>query len=232
MPVRSKVFAMANEASPDRPGGEVLPRENLRASHEDRDQVVEQLRVAGGDGRLDAEELDQRLEAALTARTYGQLAALVADLPTGPVGRAGAPAPRPKDEVRIECRHGNTRREGRWAVPQRMVIQVRHGNVVLDFTQAEITWPTLQLDIDLHHGNLVLKTRPGVIVDADDLTMQGGNARIRSPRGPEVPAVLRVGLSGRVRHGNMVARLPFRSFWDWLRRRPNPYVAALPSGRP
>ena len=49
---------MANEPSPDTPRTEVLARENLRASHEDRDQVVEQLRVAGGDGRLDAEELE------------------------------------------------------------------------------------------------------------------------------------------------------------------------------
>jgi uncharacterized protein DUF1707 len=31
---------------------------DLRASHEDRDRVVDALRVAGGDGRLTAEELD------------------------------------------------------------------------------------------------------------------------------------------------------------------------------
>jgi hypothetical protein len=42
---------------------------------------VEQLRVAAGDGRLTADELDHRLETALTARTYGELAALTADLP-------------------------------------------------------------------------------------------------------------------------------------------------------
>ena len=41
----------------------------LRASHEDRDRVVDVLRVAAGDGRLSAEELDSRLECALSART-------------------------------------------------------------------------------------------------------------------------------------------------------------------
>ena len=46
---------MADEAVPDAPGSKVAARDSLRASHEDRDQVVEQLRVAGGDGRLDAE---------------------------------------------------------------------------------------------------------------------------------------------------------------------------------
>jgi hypothetical protein len=43
----------------------------LRASHADRDRVVDALRVAGGDGRLSAEELDTRLESALSARTLG-----------------------------------------------------------------------------------------------------------------------------------------------------------------
>ena len=62
------------------PGNEVA-RSELRASHEDRDRVVEMLRVSAGDGRLTAEELDERLELAMTARTYGELARLVADLP-------------------------------------------------------------------------------------------------------------------------------------------------------
>ena len=53
----------------------------LRASHEDRDRVVDTLRTAGGDGRLTAEELDARMERALLARNQGELAALVADLP-------------------------------------------------------------------------------------------------------------------------------------------------------
>jgi hypothetical protein len=227
---------MPNEPSLARDNQPSPGRDHLRASHQDRDQIVEQLRVAGGDGRLDAEELDQRVEAALTARTYGELAALVADLPAGlpagPVAPAGAPGLRPKDEVRIEVRHGNTRRLDRWAVPQRMTIKVRHGNVVLDFTQAEISWPTLQIEVELRHGNLVLITKPGIVVDAGDLVMHGGNARIRSPRGPEVPAVLRIDLSGVVAHGNMVARPRYRSFWDWLRGRPHPDAAALPPGRP
>ena len=203
---------MPNEPSLARDNQPSPGRDQLRASHQDRDQVVEQLRVAGGDGRLDAEELDQRVEAALTARTYGELAALVADLPAGPVTPpAGAPALRRKDEVRIE---------------------VRHGNVVLDFTQAEISWPTVQIEVELRHGNLVLITKPGIVVDADDLTMGHGNARVRPPRGPEAPVLLRIDLAGTIAHGNMVARPRYRSFRDWLRRRPHPDAAALPPGRP
>jgi hypothetical protein len=56
-------------------------RATLRASDADREQVAERLRRATTEGRLAADELEQRLEAALSARTYGQLDALVADLP-------------------------------------------------------------------------------------------------------------------------------------------------------
>ena len=75
---------MTDEAPPPQRGAELASQAGLRASHVDRDRVVELLRVAAGDGRLTAEELDGRLEAALTARTYGELAALTTDLPAIP----------------------------------------------------------------------------------------------------------------------------------------------------
>ena len=54
---------------------------NLRASDADREQIAERLRKATAEGRLLAEELEQRIGAAFSARTYGELDALVADLP-------------------------------------------------------------------------------------------------------------------------------------------------------
>jgi fatty acid desaturase len=61
-------------------------RSALRASDSDRDRVAERLREATGEGRLRADELEDRLGVAFSARTYGELDALVADLP-GPVDR-------------------------------------------------------------------------------------------------------------------------------------------------
>ena len=90
------------------PGGEVA-RSELRASHEDRDRVVELLRVSAGDGRLTAEELDERLEQAMTARTYGELARLVADLPAAGTAVSPATAPQVKDVVRIDTRSGHVK---------------------------------------------------------------------------------------------------------------------------
>ena len=87
------------------PGGEIA-RSELRASHDDRDRVVELLRVSAGDGRLSAEELDERLERAMTARTYGELARLVADLPAVVYAAGPAAAATAKDVVRIDTRSG------------------------------------------------------------------------------------------------------------------------------
>ena len=53
----------------------------LRASDADREAVVGRLRSAAVEGRLETEELDERVEAALRARTYGELDGLLTDLP-------------------------------------------------------------------------------------------------------------------------------------------------------
>jgi hypothetical protein len=63
---------------------------SLRASDSDREDVVERLRAATAEGRLLVAELEQRLEVAFSARTCGELDALVADLPAAP-----APPPAP-----------------------------------------------------------------------------------------------------------------------------------------
>jgi hypothetical protein len=64
-------------------------RTEQRASDADRDIAADILCAAVGDGRLTLNELDERLEAALSARTIRELAALIADLP----GRRCAPPP-------------------------------------------------------------------------------------------------------------------------------------------
>jgi Domain of unknown function (DUF1707) len=57
----------------------------LRASDADRDAVAERLRQAAVEGRLEPDELEQRLHSALRARTYGELNRLLGDLPAKPV---------------------------------------------------------------------------------------------------------------------------------------------------
>jgi len=68
-----------------RPAG----RGRLRASHADREQVVDILKDAFVQDRLTKDEFDARVAHALASRTHADLAALTADLPATP------PAPRP-----------------------------------------------------------------------------------------------------------------------------------------
>ena len=63
----------------------------MRASEADRDIVAERLHHATVEGRLLAEELDERLGLALSARTFGELEPLVADLPGSRTAPVGAP---------------------------------------------------------------------------------------------------------------------------------------------
>jgi len=207
------------------PGGEIA-RSELRASHDDRDQVVELLRVSAGDGRLTAEELDERLELAMTARTYGELARLVADLPAQGSAVIPAPVPQAKDVMRIDTRSGHVQRVDRWVVPQRVEVRVTSGHVLLDLTQAVITQPTLKLDIDVRSGHVRLLTRPGIVVDTDDVVIRSGHVRVKAPWGPDVPVQLRVEVTGKVGSGHFVARPRNRTFWQWLTRQPKPYAIA------
>ncbi|MFD7314982.1 DUF1707 domain-containing protein [Streptomyces sp. NPDC059883] len=65
----------------DRPDPRPYPSPDTRASDAERERVAERLREAVAEGRLDMEEFDERLEAAFKARTHGELAPLVRDLP-------------------------------------------------------------------------------------------------------------------------------------------------------
>ena len=60
---------------------ERVPRSEVRASDGDRDDTAARLRRAYSDGCITSEELEERLDAALAARTRGELKRLVADLP-------------------------------------------------------------------------------------------------------------------------------------------------------
>jgi Domain of unknown function (DUF1707) len=69
-------------------------QENMRVSDADREQVAERLREHFAAGRLTTEELDERLAAALNAKTVRDLRAVMADLPEpAPVGPQAGQAP-------------------------------------------------------------------------------------------------------------------------------------------
>jgi hypothetical protein len=200
------------------------PLPELRASHADRDRIAEQLRVAAGDGRLTMDELDERLEKALNARTGSELAALVTDLPAIQPGSALVPPPQAKELVQIEVNSGSAVRQGHWVVPRAAEVKVGSGSVKLDLTQAVLAGPTLQIQATVRSGSLTIVTRPGIEVILDEVSVSSGSAKVRQPKeAGSVPTVLRVEVSGNVRSGSITARPPRRGFIDWLLRRPVKY---------
>jgi hypothetical protein len=197
---------MTDQSSPRQP--------DLRASHEDRDRVAEQLRLAAGDGRLTLEELDERLEKALTARTSGELAELVTDLPA-----QTGDAPAAKELAQIKAHSSSTVRNGRWVLPQALEIEATSASVTLDLTEAVITHPTLRIAANVRSATLKILTRPGIVVDADEVSVRAGRVKVRSPKA-DVPTILRVEVSGTTEAGSVIARPPRRTFMEWLLRRP------------
>ena len=160
---------------------------------------MEVLRVAAVDGRLTPDELEERLEAALSSRTLGELAALTADLVPAP-GMLGTATAQAEDVIRIDQRGGSVRRTGRWVIPQRLELRSSWCDVWLDFTDALITHDTLRIDLNMRGGSLIL-AGPGLVVDADSLTVRYADVRIRPGAEPGAPVVLRVQLVGRMRYG-------------------------------
>jgi hypothetical protein len=106
---------------PGYPGQAQAPEQ--RASDADRDIAADILCAAVGDGRLTLDELDDRLGAALSARTTIELAALIADLP----GRRCAP-PGPARPFEPAARSGFPS-ASRWSVIQTLTDTRAHARM-------------------------------------------------------------------------------------------------------
>ena len=127
--------------------GPLEPREGpgdpsqLRISDADRHKVAELLRQAAGEGRIDLEELDERLEATYAAKTYADLVPITIDLP--------APGERPAPPVQSRrvpettttydtslAIMGGCARKGAWLVPPRHQAFALMGGVDIDLREA------------------------------------------------------------------------------------------------
>jgi uncharacterized protein DUF1707 len=181
----------------------------IRASDADRDRVLDLLGAAAGDGRLTLVELDERVGAALSARTLGELAALTADLATRPGGPGGPEmAARAEDVIRISQRGGSVVLGGRWAVPQRLILRPSWCDVMLDFTDALITHSTLPVEMNMRGGSLILVAGPGTVVDTSALAVRCTDVTTGAGASRGRPILLRLELAGRMRYGWLELRHP------------------------
>jgi hypothetical protein len=139
----------------------------MRVGDRDRDAVANRIQDAFAEGRLDDEEFDQRMRAALTARTSADLEALTADLPAAAqrpataVPAAAGPAP---GKLAVAYK-SPIRRGGRWRVPPRFRCLVYKGSGRLDLRAAELTGPVTTLAVIAYKSNVDVLVPPGVRVE-------------------------------------------------------------------
>jgi hypothetical protein len=189
------------QGEPSDPG----PPPNLRASDADRDRVIDVLRAATADGRLTADEFSERMEAALSSRTFRELAPLTADLATPPASPAPESAPA-EDVMRIDQYGGSVQRSGRWVVPRRLELHPSWCDVTIDFTDAVIRHDTLHVEMKMRGGSLILVVGPGMVVDVDSLATRYTDVIIHPATEPGTPVRFRIRLAGRMRYGYIEAR--------------------------
>jgi hypothetical protein len=127
-----------------KPVAHAEPGAAIRASDAERDRIADILRDALAEGRLDAEEHSERIDAVYRAKTVGELEPIVQDLPTTR-GRAdvtsyaygaeeSADAGGPADNL-IAVFSSSTRK-GRWRVSRRTNAFSLFGNIEIDLTEA------------------------------------------------------------------------------------------------
>jgi len=163
-----------------------LEPSQMRISDADRNKVAEVLREAAGDGRIDFDELDERLEATFAAKTYAELVPITHDL--APAMATGATVvPGVKRERAIAIMSGVERR-GIWVVPEHFSVFCMMGGAELDLRQARFSAREVTLRINALMGgaNIIVNRSTNVIVHG--VGIMGGYSAPRSDANVQLTA--------------------------------------------
>jgi hypothetical protein len=179
-------------ANPEQPG--------LRASDAEREQVAEILRQAAGDGRIDVDELDERLQAVYTSRTKAELAPLTADVIAAraqpPIGREGVSVrPGGGGTRSVISMMGGSDRSGHWRVASRCFVLNLMGGCDLDLNQVELADEVTTITAVSIMGGGDIRLPDGVEVHVSKLAIMGGNdVKLSAHRAPPGAPVIHLRL--------------------------------------
>jgi len=172
----------------------------LRASNADRERVAEILRTAAAEGRIDLDELDERLGAVYAARTYADLVPLTRDLPV-----AAHPAPPMAVDNRIGgaptssggvAVMGGFHRKGRWVVPPLFVGFAFWGGGELDLREARFATAEVELRMFAIMGGIEITVPEDAEVIVNGVGIMGGfDHRASGPGRPGAPRIKITGLA-------------------------------------
>ena len=173
----------------------------MRISDADRQRVTDVLRDAAGEGRIDLDELEERLELTWQAKTYGELVPITLDLqvpgpavpPVGPPVRrtpSAVPAVGHNSSVAImsECK-----RHGVWSVPEHHSAFAMMGGVVIDLRQAQLSAHETLLNASAIMGEVkvIVPADMHVVMDGTPIMGEFTQAKDKVPAevGPGSPVV-------------------------------------------
>src|SRR5487761_83666 len=159
----------------------------ILAADADREAIAEILRIGAGEGRIDFDELDERVGLAYGARTYGQLRVLVADLPVHPAIEPEA--------LSLRTTESKLSQSGRWAVPRRITAESTTGRVTIDFTQASCPHHEITVEAATWAGLIRLNLPDGWAARVHPSSSNTSHIRNEATptAGPGAPTVLVIG---------------------------------------
>ncbi|WP_449064831.1 DUF1707 SHOCT-like domain-containing protein [Planomonospora algeriensis] len=128
----------------------------LRASDADRDRVAALLGEALATGRLTSVEHADRLEAAYTAVTVGELAPLTRDLPD--VAAPAAALTTERQEVAAVF--SKVVRGGRWVASRHTALRAVFGALIVDLSDAVLPGREITLAVDSYCAKLIVRVPP------------------------------------------------------------------------
>ncbi|GAB3751140.1 hypothetical protein GCM10028864_26910 [Microlunatus parietis] len=192
-------------------------RERIRVGHSERDAAAEALRDAAADGRITLEELDERLERALSAKTFADLDVLFVDL-GGPAREAApvAEAPLPQlpgfaedDPLILDGGFSSVTRTGAWELPPFIRINAGAGTVRLNCLQATTRARVIDIEVIASMGTVVIVVPDGWAANTDRLSTSWGTAKSKITSTPTAGKPVLV-LRGSLGMGTLRVRHPSR----------------------
>ncbi|HEX5346538.1 MAG TPA: DUF1707 domain-containing protein [Pseudonocardiaceae bacterium] len=163
--------------------------DNLKASDADRQQDVDRLGTAVGEGRLTLQECSGRAGQTYAARTHGELDGWS---PICRLGHSRKPCRlRPRQDTEwFATPVGGLRRQGRWRLARHTVCVTLLGGMRLDLRQAELSGPDTMVTAVMLVGGARVIVPAGLNVQVSGFTLLGGR-RIDDDQAavPDAPVV-------------------------------------------
>lgn len=173
--------------------------DDMRASDADRDKYAAVLQEGYAQGRLTREEYEDRLDACMRAKTYGDLKPLIADLPASnlPVVRPAADVvPAYRSSAPMIAIFSGVERKGIWELDDDNVAVAVFGSVEIDLRQATIHPGRNEIKAFAVLGSVEIIVEPGTLVDCSGIGILGDFSGTKNTASsPDAPLIRVTGLA-------------------------------------